>query len=187
MVGLSSFDPHFPIGKWDRLLDQSEMTLNLLCTSRCNPNISAHSYINRINNFNKEPLVPPGTNVIVNQKPKVQKSWGCNGKIGWYVGLVKQHYKYYQVFIPETAPEIIIDKLQFLSNKIPPPTTTVDNHLKFAIDNTVTWISSNILRATLLQQQILMLLRDAFIKIATLLNNNQSEVPYTTDDKNYQG
>ena len=82
LAGLSSCDPHFPIGEWDRLLDQAEMTLNMLRTSRCNPNLSAYAYINGIHDFNKEPLAPSGTKVIVHQKPQVRKSWGYHGKIG---------------------------------------------------------------------------------------------------------
>ena len=34
---LASCNPAFPIAEWDRLLDQAEMTLNLLQTSRTNP------------------------------------------------------------------------------------------------------------------------------------------------------
>ena len=45
LAGLSSCDPNFPVGEWDRLLDKAEMTLNLLRTSRCNPNLSAYAYL----------------------------------------------------------------------------------------------------------------------------------------------
>ena len=83
LAGLASCDPAFPIGEWDRLLDQTELTLNLLRTSRSNPRLSAHAFLNGIHDFNCEPLAPPGTKVVVHQKPQIRKTWGLHGKIGW--------------------------------------------------------------------------------------------------------
>ena len=34
---LATCDPQYPITEWDRLIAQSEMTLNLLRSARCNP------------------------------------------------------------------------------------------------------------------------------------------------------
>ena len=90
------------------------MTLNLLCTARCNPNLSAYAYSNGVHDFNREPLAPPGTQVIVHQKPQARKSWGFHGKIDWYVGPARKHYRCYRIFIPETASEIVTDMVQFL-------------------------------------------------------------------------
>ena len=42
---LAACDPDYPIAKWDRLLQQSEITLNLLRSSRCNPKLSAYAYV----------------------------------------------------------------------------------------------------------------------------------------------
>ena len=39
-------DPDYPIKDWDRLLRQSELTLNLLRTSRIKPNLSTLAYVN---------------------------------------------------------------------------------------------------------------------------------------------
>jgi len=43
IAGLATADPNFPIQLWDRLLDQCEITLNLLRTSRLNTQLSAHA------------------------------------------------------------------------------------------------------------------------------------------------
>ena len=59
LSGLATCIPDFPISEWDRLLPQAEMTLNHLCTARCNPNLSAYTYIYGLNDFNKVPLPPP--------------------------------------------------------------------------------------------------------------------------------
>lgn len=174
LAGLASCDPLFPIGEWDRLLEQAELTLNLLRTSRCNPHLSAHAYINGIHDFNKEPLAPPGTKVIIHQKPQIRKSWGYHGKVGWYVGPAKNHYRCYRVFVPETATEIITDTLKFLPHKIPFPTMSINDHMKVAIDNIVTLLSSKIGTTTPSAKQNKQLaLREAFIHISKLLKTDE--------------
>jgi hypothetical protein len=44
VAGLSSVDSVFPLHLWDRLLPQAEITLNLLRTSRLNPQLSVINY-----------------------------------------------------------------------------------------------------------------------------------------------
>ena len=39
--GLSIMDPNFPIRKWDQLIEQAQLTMNLLCTSPLNRRLSA--------------------------------------------------------------------------------------------------------------------------------------------------
>ena len=40
LSALATCDPDFPIDEWDKLLLQSEMTLNMFRTTRCNPELS---------------------------------------------------------------------------------------------------------------------------------------------------
>ena len=44
-AGLATCDPTFPLSEWDRLMEQSVITLNLLRPARSNPNISAYHYL----------------------------------------------------------------------------------------------------------------------------------------------
>ena len=74
LAGLATCDLDFPITEWDRLLRQSELTLNLLRTSRINPNLSTWAYVNGVHNFNKMPLAPPGTKIIMHSKPDQRAS-----------------------------------------------------------------------------------------------------------------
>ena len=67
---LATADPQFPVSEWDRLLPQSELTLNLLRPSRDNPRLSAYAYLFGNFDFNKTPLAPAGTRVLVHEKPK---------------------------------------------------------------------------------------------------------------------
>ena len=115
---LATCDPAYPITEWDRLIPQSEMTLNLLRPSRCNPRLSAFAYINGQHNYNKVPLAPPGTKVVIHRKPNQRKSWDFHGQMGWYVGPVLEHYWCYRCYIPSTGKEIITDTVKFLPTKV---------------------------------------------------------------------
>ena len=58
--GLTSANPNFLLSEWDRFIEQANITLNLLRSSRENPKISAYTYIFGKFNFNATPLAPPG-------------------------------------------------------------------------------------------------------------------------------
>ena len=51
--GISGSDKILPINIWDGLLDQAQITLNILRPSRRNPNISAHAIMEGKFDFNK--------------------------------------------------------------------------------------------------------------------------------------
>ena len=89
---LASVDPEFPIEQWDRLLNQAELTLNLLRSARMNPKLSAHAFINGEFNFQATPLAPPGTRVVAHTKPSVRGTWALHGEDGWYIGPALHHY-----------------------------------------------------------------------------------------------
>ena len=82
-----------PLHLWCRLLPQAIITLNLLCPSRINPILSAHAQLHGQFDFNATPFVPPGTKVIVHQKPSIRKSWAPQGKDGCYIDREKYHYR----------------------------------------------------------------------------------------------
>ena len=68
LEGMATLNPNFPIQEWDRLLPQRDITLNLLQSSRRQPNISAYAATFGNFNFNLNPIAPPGTCVLVHEK-----------------------------------------------------------------------------------------------------------------------
>ena len=86
VAGLCSTDKNFPMHLWDRLLPQAIITLNLLRASRQHPQLSAYTHVFGNFDFNKTPLAPPGTQVIVHNKPSTRRSWAPHGETGWYLG-----------------------------------------------------------------------------------------------------
>ena len=65
IAGLTS---HFPLNLWDRLVLQTQMTLNMMCASNINKKLSAYEQIYGTFDYNTTPLAPPGTKSIVHLK-----------------------------------------------------------------------------------------------------------------------
>jgi hypothetical protein len=93
VAGLCSTDTRFPMHLWDRLLEQALITLNLLRPSRRDPKISAYNMLEGTFDYNKTPLAPPGTKVIIHEKPQQRKTWDPHGTEGWYLGPAMEHYR----------------------------------------------------------------------------------------------
>ena len=75
ITGFATCDKYFPVAEWDYLIPQAELTLNLLKTSKVNSKLSALAYLFRVFDFNKTPLAPPGTKVVIHKNIKDRGSW----------------------------------------------------------------------------------------------------------------
>ena len=99
IAGLATCDPEFPLREWDFLLPQAGLTLEihvLILISLRGP------YLFGNHNFNKVPLLPPGTKIVQHAKPDNRKSWAFHGDQGWYVGPAPDHYRCIRTYIPKT-------------------------------------------------------------------------------------
>ena len=81
--GLSTTNPDYPIRKWDGLIFQCITTLNLIRNSRVNTTLSAYPYLFLPYAFNRSPMAPPVTRVIVHEKTGSRISWGYHGTTDW--------------------------------------------------------------------------------------------------------
>lgn len=134
---LCTCDPEFPLHLWDRLLDQSVLTLNLLRTSTINPKLSAYAQIHGAFNFTSTPIGPPGTKVIIHEKPQQRGTWSPHGTMGWYLGPAMDHYRCYVVYIPSTRTTRICDTFAWLPTSVTMPTaSSVDMAMAAAYDLT---------------------------------------------------
>ena len=88
--------------EWDRLLVQVELTINLLRNARLNPKLLAWAFLSGNFDFNKSPLLPPGTKIIIHAKPSNRASWAFHGENGYYIGPAVNHYRYIKTYIPKT-------------------------------------------------------------------------------------
>ena len=80
--------------------------------------------------FNKTPLLPPGTNILVHSKPTQRKSWEFHGQQGWYVAPAPHHYRCVTCYIPSKHREIVSDTIKIIPNYVPIPQTNIDEYIK---------------------------------------------------------
>jgi hypothetical protein len=72
--------------------------------------------------FNKTPLAPPGTRVLVHERPDVQQSWDPRALDVWYIGPAMHHYRCYWVYTWGTQSERITDTLVWFPTCVKMPT-----------------------------------------------------------------
>jgi hypothetical protein len=125
IAGLCSTDKSFPMHMWDRLLPQAVITLNMLRTSRINPKLSASTHIDGQYDFNRAPMVPPGTRIMAHETPSRRRTWAPHSQDGWYIGPALEHYRCYTVYINKTRGERIVETVIFFPEtfKLPFPST----------------------------------------------------------------
>ena len=56
-----------------------------MCLSRLNPCLSSKALLNGEFDYNRTPLAPPGTKIIVHEVSSVRKTWAPHGVNGWYI------------------------------------------------------------------------------------------------------
>jgi len=122
---------------WDRLIDQATITLNILRTSTINNRLSAYAQLHGAFNFMATPLGPPGTKVIIHEKPTIRGTWAPHGVEGWYLGPAMDHYRSYHVYVPSTNSTRIADTLAwFPSHVVMPTASSTDIAMAAAYDLT---------------------------------------------------
>ena len=105
LAGLASTHPDFPMKEWDRLILQSNISLNLLRASRVHPQISAYASLFGNFDYTRTPMAPLGTKLIFHNKTSQHPSWGFHGQEGWCIGPALDHYRNIMAYFPETRSE----------------------------------------------------------------------------------
>lgn len=98
IAGLSTAYEDFPVFLLEEILEQANITINLLRASRIYPHLSSyHSFFGPFD-FTHTPLAPPGIRVIVLTPTQIRVKWMPHGKPGFYVGLAMNYYRCYKVY-----------------------------------------------------------------------------------------
>ena len=95
---LAGVDPSFPMHAWNQLLEQAEITVNMLRPSHHHPRISAWEALNGKYDFDAHPMAPPGTAITIHEKPDQRGSWSKHGIQGFYLGPAMATYRCYRVW-----------------------------------------------------------------------------------------
>jgi len=169
---LSGVDPSFPQFLWDQLLEQTEITLNLLRQATLNPRMSAWEYFNGPFDFNATPLGPMGCRVLIHNKPSTRKTWDQRGRDGFSLGPALQHYRCYTVADKKTKATIVSDTVEFRHSYLTQPTLTPEDRMVHAMNMLSCAIKDA--PATKLEAQL-----DAIQQLRELLTGWQQQSPST--------
>ena len=126
---------NFPPSLWDRLLPQTEVTLNLLRQSNATPTVSAYAHLSGPFDYNKMPLAPMGCEAQVHEKTDKRGTWAYHSLDGWYLNTSPEHYRVHNCHIKSTKAERLTDTIQFKHKNITNPTLSHSDKLMNALAN----------------------------------------------------
>ena len=86
IAGMAGTDENYPIREWDRGVEQSQRTLNMLRPCRINPNLSDDAFLEGQHDYNYVPFPPLGLRMLIFEGPEKCSSWGFHGVEGFSVG-----------------------------------------------------------------------------------------------------
>jgi hypothetical protein len=95
-------DNKFPDDCWDELIDGAVMQLNMLRPCTIKPEHSAYSFIFGPHDFNKVPIAPLGSKVMMHEGKYVRGTWSDRGIQGFFIKPAHEHYRCYQCLNPAT-------------------------------------------------------------------------------------
>ena len=121
---LAGVSDDFPIHRWDELIPQTVLTLNLLRQSNVAPNVSAYAYHHGSFDYNRMPLAPMGCAVQFHIKPSKCKTFGEHSSDGWYLKTSAEHYQTHVVLVKATKAKRFTDTVFFKHKSITQPTVT---------------------------------------------------------------
>ena len=104
----------FPNFLWDKLLPQTELTLNLLRQSNIAPAIYAWEHFNGSFNFGATPFATLSSPIIIHNKSGTRRSWDSRGCKGFTIGPALEHYRCFQVVDAITKSTILYDTIEVL-------------------------------------------------------------------------
>ena len=87
---------------WDQLIDQAEITLNILLPSRLKSILPASKNINGGFYFNRNLMSPPGIITPIHNKTHNRVTWAPHVHEGWYVSPEIMNYRCLASYIPKT-------------------------------------------------------------------------------------
>ena len=133
----------FPQSLWDRLLPQTEITLNLLRQSNATPTVSSYAHLNGLFDYNKMPLAPMGCEVQVHKKSHSRGSWAYHSVEGWYLETSPEHYQTHSCYIKPTQRERLSDTVHFKHKNITNPSLLHADKIMKAISDLANILKHN--------------------------------------------
>jgi hypothetical protein len=136
LAGTATTSPDFPLAQWCKLVEQSNITLNLQRPSRINPKLSAYAQVFGAFDYQKTPMPPPGMKVLAHLLPQDRRSFDPHAIKGFSVGPAMEHYRCFKIFIPSTGKVRIADTVKWYPHgNLKMPITSKDELLTAALND----------------------------------------------------
>jgi hypothetical protein len=114
----------FSISYWCRLLEQCDLSVNIVRPHRHNPKLSSWSVMEGEFHFDSIPIAPPGSQMLMQVKPENMRIVGLNAKKAWYTRPFLIHYRAFKGVMPSTGGRRISDTVKFQHHVIDTPSLT---------------------------------------------------------------
>ena len=109
---LSGTVESFPLHLCDRLLPQTEITLNIMQQLNATPTVSAYAHLSGPFDYNKMPLAPMGCKVQIHEKTDKRGTWSYHSVDGWYLATSPEHYRVHNCYVKTTQAERLTNTIQ---------------------------------------------------------------------------
>ena len=119
---------------WDQLLEQAELTLNLMRKSKADPIKLSQEYLHGSTfNYDTTPIGPLGIPVIIHNKPIRRKSWDYIRRNSFSAGVSLNHYYCQQAIDAKMKAVLITDTIEFHHHYLTQPSLTPQDRLIHAL------------------------------------------------------
>ena len=123
----------FPKYLWYLLLEQAEITLNIIWQATLNPLISDWNYFNVTFDLNATPIVTILFCVFIHKNPSTRLSWDFLGKDGFYIGPAFCYYHTFSVISKDTKHQQFSDTVEFQQSDLAQPSHTSEHRIIHAM------------------------------------------------------
>jgi len=127
----------FPVSLRDRLLPQTETTLNLLQQSNATLNVSANAHLSGLFDYNKMKLASMGCAAQIHEKSEKRGTWQYHSVDGWYLYTSPDHHRTHACRIKTTKKEQLTNTVNFQHKRITNPTITHADKVMHAIQQVI--------------------------------------------------
>ena len=79
--------------------------------------------------FDATPIAPPGSKMLMHDKPGKRKTFGMNATLTWYLGPCLRHYRTFRGIVPSMGDERLSDMVRFQHHAITIPNLTPANRI----------------------------------------------------------
>ena len=106
------------------MCEQVDLSVNIVRACRQTPRLSAWAACEVDFHFDSMPIAPPGTEMLIHNKPSNRRSWDHSTTKAWYFGLCLKHYRTLKGIVPATRAEQIPDTVRMKHHAIAIPQLT---------------------------------------------------------------